>query len=97
VFFSHFYPPPPPPPPPPSSSTVCRFISLILGNAIRITLSDSDYVMSGWSNAAALGGLVLLVPFIVGASKNEGGKPEGVPITDSCGDRLSLQPASNTP
>jgi MFS transporter, YNFM family, putative membrane transport protein len=38
-----------------------------LGGAIGITLSGSAYTMLGWSGVVALGGLVLLVPFIIGA------------------------------
>ncbi len=37
-----------------------------LGGATGITLSGSAYVMSGWCGVAALGGIVLLVPFILG-------------------------------
>ncbi|HYA85459.1 MAG TPA: MFS transporter [Nitrospirota bacterium] len=37
-----------------------------LGGAIGITLSGFAYLRGGWSGVAALSGLVLLVPFIVG-------------------------------
>ncbi len=38
-----------------------------LGGAIGITLSGAAFVRSGWSGVTALAGLILLVPFVVGA------------------------------